>query len=420
MSVDRPMKVCIVYPYATWFMGRPCGGAEKQVGLLAQHLARRGNEVTFVALHCRAQEDEYDGVRVRCPWDEGEGSPWLRSAPQKLTSLKRLIAEVDADLYYIRGAQVVSRWVIAGAHALDAPALLGLASDRNLLPESGRALVPQGRGLVGRLTEFAAWSLLQRPALRSADAVIAQNEEQASRCTRMGLSHVLIPSIVEPPSRELLECEPDYDVVWAGNVQKAASRSKGVGRLLALVRSLPEVRFAVAGALQNLSVSTIVAELEESSNVELFGPLDYAGTQALIARSRLVLNTSPAEGFSNVMLEGWALGKPSVTLDVNPSGLLADGRWPSPELRGHKGALGVCAGGDIRELSRLILEALGDEAVLRGVGRRCRTYVAEVHDPDVVCARYEDLAAAPRFTPHRGLPTHGTVQALHRESGAPE
>ena len=400
------MRFCIVYPYLRWLLGKPCGGAEKQVGLLAQHLVRRGHDVTFVALEYRGHETEIGGVHIRRGREEGGGGGWLRAATRGLPSLERTIAEIGADLYYVRGAQAASRWVISAAHALGAPALVGLASDRNLRPQCGRALVPLGRGPLGGVTGYAAWLLLQRPALRAADAIIVQNEEQASRCSRMGLPHLLVPSIVEPPPRDLLESEADYDVVWAANVHTVGRRGKGVEPLLALVRTLPEVRFAVVGALTDVSLGAVLADLREAPNVDLLGSLGYGQAQALLARSRLVLNTSRAEGFSNVMLEGWALGRPSVTLSVNPSGLLAERRWPSSDPQGRAGreALGACAGGDLRVLSRLVGEALGDEAALRSVGRRCRAYVAQVHDADVVCARYEDLAAAPRCTPRGDLP----------------
>ena len=67
------MRFCLVYPYATWLVGKSCGGAEKQVGLLAQHLARRGNDVTFVALEWRGQDEEMGGVLVRPRLGCGQG-----------------------------------------------------------------------------------------------------------------------------------------------------------------------------------------------------------------------------------------------------------------------------------------------------------------------------------------------------------
>ena len=224
--------------------------------------------------------------------------------------------------------------MIADAHAAGAPALLGLSSDRNLLPESGRMLAPLGHGPVGKLTGRLAWLLLQRPALRAADTVIVQTGEQASLCSEMGLPHVLIPSIVEAPPDGPVESGADYDLVWAGNVHTPARRDKGVEALRFLAEALPQARFAIAGALTQTSLTGNLAELEALSNVDVFGPVDYQEAQQLIARSRLVLNTSAAEGFSNVMLEGWALGTPAVTLAVNPGGLLADGRWPAADATG--------------------------------------------------------------------------------------
>lgn len=407
------MKFCIVYPYATWLSGKPCGGAEKQVGLLAQHLARRGNEVTFVTLDHRGPERVVDGVRIRLPWEHGKGLPVLRLVTRKLPGLRRLLAEIDADAYYVRGAQALARWVVAGAHAADAPALLALASDRNLLPESGRQLVPHGEGLLGSATGPLAWLLLQRPALRTADMVVAQNEEQAERCRAMGLPSTLIPSIVEPPPAELLEAALDHDIFWAANVHNAARRGKGVEPLLALVRAVPGARFAVVGALKDASLAALLPGLEAASNVRLFGKLGYGEAQNVLARSRLVLNTSPVEGFSNVMLEGWALGKPAVTLAVNPSGLLASGRWASGDDRGpgYKEGLGVCAGGDPGLLSRLVAEALAQETAVRDAGRRCRAYVAETHEPDAVCARYEALVASSRYTARLDVPIRDAGEA---------
>jgi len=61
-----------------------------------------------------------------------------------------------------------------------------------------------------------------------------------------------------------------------------------------------------------------------------------------------------------VMLEGWSLGLPSVTLAVNPSGLLTADR------------LGICAGGDPRVMAAAIVALLEESAARAAMGRRCR------------------------------------------------
>jgi glycosyltransferase involved in cell wall biosynthesis len=116
-------------------------------------------------------------------------------------------------------------------------------------------------------------------------------------------------------------------------------------------------------------------------NVELDGQLTHAETQRRMAGHRLVINTSPAEGFSNAMLEGWSLGRPSVTLAVNPSGLLTADR------------LGICANGDLRVMAAAIVALLEEPAARAAMGRRCRDYVSTMHASTAVCAAFEQLVS---------------------------
>ena len=390
------MKVCLVHPFAYWLEGYSCGGAEKQVGLLAQHLSRRGHDVTLVTTGHPGFERRVAGVHVRPAWDTARGLRWVRAATYRLPSLRRVIKEVDADLYYLFGTMAYSRWVVEAAHAVGAPAVLRAASDVDLTSGWGRKIA--GTGASGALAGHLAWRLLQRRALYTADAIVAQNTAQVALCERMGLPHVLIPSIVEEPPHELLDIAPVYDAVWAGNVFSRARRVKGFDALTSVAEALPDVRFAVLGNLVYPGLAGEHSRLEALPNTRRLGSLPYDGAQLCIAQSLLVLNTSSVEGVSNVMLEGWSLGKPSVTLAVNPSDLLSPRRWPVGGRPAHdfRHALGACAEGDGDLLVRLVEEALSDETSRRAVGERCRDYVASVHCPDAVCARHEELASALR------------------------
>jgi glycosyltransferase involved in cell wall biosynthesis len=391
------MKICLVGAYSDGLLGRTTGGAERQIAMLARAFAGRGHRVTLLALEHEGADVEVEGISVRGAWDPSRGVRWVRAVTFRRRSLRRVLTEIDADLYYVRGAMAYSHLVVTVGHRLDAPTLLGLASDRDLTPDSGRVIAELGDSLPEKAMSQALWLALQRRALHEADAVIAQNAAQASACARMGLPHVMIPSIVATPPKDLLDCDRVYDVVWAGNVT-GPGRRKGVTELAELVAALPDVRFAIMGALTDASVAAEVARLEALPNATILGMVEHAEAQRCIAQSALVLNTSPTEGFSNVMLEGWSLGRPALTLSVNPNDLLAAGRWPLSDSSGRGPArpLGACAGGDTGLLARLIGDALGDEASLRDIGRRCREYVAASHGADAVVTRYEDVAAGVR------------------------
>lgn len=374
------MKICLVGVRGDALLGKTTGGSEKQIALLAQHFARRGNGVTLVASDHAGPDVHVAGVTLRAAWNPDKGLRWLRAPLYRFPNLTRVLRDIHADLYYVRGAAPFSPIVTRVGRALDSPVLLGLASDRDLHPDSGQVILGLGTSWSNQALAYLAWLGLQRRALRRADVVVAQNNEQAALCAEMGLPHVLIPSIVEEPAPGLVPLSPEYDVIWAGHVDKDARRSKGVASLVQLATALPASRFAVIGTLTAPKVQVDVARLEALSNVELLGPLSYGDTQRYIAGSKVVINTSPAEGFSNVVLEGWALGKPTVTLAVNPSGLLGED------------GLGRCAGGDIRVMSDLLLATLEDQEWMKTTGERARRYVRAVHSPDAVCSRYEQLA----------------------------
>src|SRR5690606_37447878 len=100
---------------------------------------------------------------------------------------------------------------------------------------------------------------------------------------------------------------------------------KGLTELVELAERARELSFAVAGRFASGAADAALARLDALSNVTVYGALSHDATLALIARSRVVVNTSAWEGLSNVMLEGWSLYRPTVSLTVDPNGSLGSG-----------------------------------------------------------------------------------------------
>ena len=364
---------------ASYLRGEHTGGAEKQIGLLAKHLERRGHDVVIVEPNRDRPDEIIDTIRIVRAWEKYRGGRGIRLFTYRIPSLKRALTRISADVYYTRSGSYTTNAVITTAKKIGAVAILGLASDRDLYSDSGKVLFATNNKFTSQLFGKLAYMFFYAPALRKADWVIAQNMAQVSRCEELGLANQLIPSIVGLPAIRSTSVAENTDVIWVGNIDREARRSKGFDQLVTITQRLANVRFEIVGLLNKTVLNRELEVLGKSKNVRLTGKLSQVDTLAAIARAKLVINTSPSEGFSNVFLEAWSLGKPVITLYVNPNGLL------------REDGLGYCACGDVGSMIDAILFFLKHENQRRQTGERGRAYIEAIHDPDVVCQRYELL-----------------------------
>lgn len=372
------MKICLVADKADDLSGKITGGSERQIALLARHLVERGNEVIFVVPGFGGIEKNIDGVILLSGWLPNKGIRWLRFFSYRLPNFKRVLNSVDAEVYYTRGGSFLKPIVFSVARKRRVLYMLGVASDKDLYPKSGKVLFAFGNSLLSSLVGPVIYRCFYWPAIRAADWIIVQNTQQMERCSRLGLPHMIIPSIVEMPPSNLLNLPEDIDVLWIGNITKSR-RSKGFVELVQLVSMMPDIRFNIVGRLNSPEIQPLLTALRKKQNVYITGPLYYQDVLTAIATAKIVINTSPSEGFSNVMLEAWSLAKLTITLNVNPNNLLGQGK------------MGYCAGGDISAMATAIRRYLIDDDERRKVGKRCREYVASEHNSDKVCALYEKL-----------------------------
>jgi glycosyltransferase involved in cell wall biosynthesis len=374
------MRACFICHSARGLVGGHTGGAERQVALLARSFAARGHDVSFVVPGLQEDPGTYDGVQLASGWDDARGLRVARSVTYRAPRLHRVLAQRGADLYYVRGRAHFTPVVMWAARSAGAVSVLGLANDRDLLPDAGRLPYGLGDGPFGRLAERIEYQYFLRGALQRADWIVTQHGGQDELCARMGLRHARIPNIVGVPAA-MADAEPRYDAIWIGNVHREERRRKGLDEFVALTGLEPDLRFAVAGGFSAPAAKAALAVLQRRPNVTVLGILDHETTLAAIAASRVVVNTSAWEGLSNVMLEGWALGRPSVTLSVDPNGLLSAGR------------LGATAGGDLELLRARLRRLIEDDAERRAIGERAISYVAATHGADAIAARYEALVS---------------------------
>ena len=374
------MKVCAVCMTADGLGTGFAGGAENQVGLLLSHLAKRGHEATLVVPGLEAAPAaSRNGVHVISGWDAERGHRGMRAFTYRLPQLRRVLYDVAADVYYARGFSIIAPSLVTAARAAGACSLLALASDADLRLK--RLAAGPARNLYERLLDGKAASLYYREAgLRHATYVVAQTREQLDRCQALRLRARLVANIVETPPAQTGDNEDAADVIWVGSL----SRRKGVEELANLVHALTDISFDIVGPVRQCVAPRALDRLLTAGNVIYHGELPHDVVWDRMRHARLLINTSPIEGFSNVMLEAWAVGTPVVSLTANPDSLLS----------GHD-SLGLCAGGSLTDMAAMIRTILADEEALSAAGRRAVDYVRRVHSSDIVCEQFESLVGEP-------------------------
>src|SRR3954466_16407777 len=109
-SAKRKAHICFVAPYAWPVLSRDpniqvVGGAEVQQCILARLLAANGYRVSMICFdYGQPSPTLVDGVTASHNFPPDPGGPVVRFLHPRLTTMWRVLREVDADVYYQRSS----------------------------------------------------------------------------------------------------------------------------------------------------------------------------------------------------------------------------------------------------------------------------------------------------------------------------
>lgn len=311
------------------------GGAERQLVLLANGLARRGHEVTVAALSPGgALEQDLRGVRLTDLGKRGR-----RDIPRTLAALVRLVRRERPDILhgYLGTANILA--ALAGLFLPGPRLVFGVrASDMDLAD----------LGFAERLAYR-----LERLLSRRADLIIVNSRagrDHAAACGFPSERLAVVPNAVDPAAfRPDPEARARMRALW--DVREGQPLVGLVGRMdpmkdqLGFVRAAallaarrPEARFVLVGGGREgyaARVRAAVRELGLEDRIRLEGPRpDMPAVYP--ALDVLCLASAYGEGFPNAAAEAMACGVPCVVTDVGDaalvvgaSGMVAPPRDPS-------------------------------------------------------------------------------------------
>jgi glycosyltransferase involved in cell wall biosynthesis len=336
------------------------GGAETQILMVVQGLARRGTHTCLVVFEIdEPLPDDYEGTRVitvRTP----------RSRSRVLRAITRA-ARVSRTLLRLRAPIYVQR--IAGPETGLVALLAKLRGARFVYSSANVVDFDYGQLGTGRLK---VW--LFHLGVRLADTIVVQTPEQVGLCReRFGREPVMIKSVAEPAP---LRTEKPDAFLWVGR----ADWYKRPEAFLELARAVPEARFRMVAMPMDEPGHDRLRQLEqecrELPNLELLPPRPRSELAALIPSSVAMVNTSDYEGMPNVFLEGWARGVPALALTHDPDGAI------------EREQVGAFAHGSPERFAALARELWHKRDDQSELAARCRAYVESEHSPDAVIGRW--------------------------------
>lgn len=351
------------------------GGAERQVQMLAQALREQGWNTAYICERApnKPRREVVDGMTVLALPVRKKRITWMN-----YRVLRGAMKESQADIFYQRTRHPYTGLTAFCARRLKRPFIFAAASIADVnqhedLFKRAQADSPKDSFFYPLNRGLEDWGI------KRASAIILQTAEQLhlleSHYDRPGVvipNHIVVDSALQP----LLK-RPPPEILWVSNV-KPMKRPELFVALAQRFQNI-EARFVMAGSCVSATMMQMIRDAEETlSNFVYIGPLPPPDCEKRIAEATLVINTSEFEGFPNVLQQAWANGVPTLTLGVDPDGVIV-----REGLGGNAKSLD--------ELESLVRRFLSDEQFRLRIGRQARDFARRTYDLKLLLPHYLSL-----------------------------
>lgn len=336
-------------------MSQNLGGSEIQCDLLARGLAARGHAVTYVAPMKR-------GTHLVV-------SPYGLRAVHEPSELLRAVLESDPDVVYWRYNLHQFRTVAKGMQRAKIPVVFAVSHVNDLKPwvwhRPSKGIIPKLRQLVRR-----RWN---RGGFRHVTALTTNNRDL------LPMSPVIEAHYI--PNGMRAEAEPfqwprPY-VAWVANIKPAKRPELFVDAARALTDH--GIDALMVGHIQSRGYDWLSDPDRVPPNFHYLGPRSPTEVNGLLASSRLHVHTCQPEGFPNVFIQAWMQGRPSVSLEFDPSGYI------------EKQGLGTVAGGDVKVFFQQVVDWATQPERCDALGQQAQAFACETFSVDVMVERVEQV-----------------------------
>ncbi len=304
------MKFCFVVEdiYPTLISGEDADGRSVLLINFGKGLVGLGHEVSYITMDY-GQDDvkKICGCTVYKMYKPNSGIPGLRFIMNKIPKTIKALKNSSADVYLFMCPDPLAgiiawyckrnnkKFVYYGAHDYD------FDSNRKKL----------------NIRDFHMFHY----SIKHADLVLCQNEFQKKT---LGDNYKRKGTILYNPMKSAEHTyNVDGNIVWMAKYYPV----KRPEMFIKLSKEVDDSFVMIGGKPPNMTQKQFnqINSKACNNNIEICGKLDYEKADDILSRSKLLVSTAKAEGFSNTFLQAWRRGIPVVSF-VDPDDMIKNNK----------------------------------------------------------------------------------------------
>lgn len=369
-------KICFLllnaYPIlANTRMHEFAGGAEIEYVCLGRELIKLGYDVSFITYKERGYEspdvEQINGIEVIKTYPKYRANDLKNFL--KVAYILKALRKADADIYFGYGSSG-----ILALYSL-------LFNKRYIFRVSSDAIAEKGTyyssGNTPLLHHFS--SLLNVFELKRAAVVTVQTEKQKKILSKKKIESMVIRNgfIINEPFDFKKEKTHHPIVLWVGSI----SYIKQPQIFLKLAKLVPEAEFIMVGPkneAENQFFKQIMQESKRVPNLKYEGFVPPSEIDIYYRCASILVNTSIYEGFPMSFIQAWLNYVPTVSLNVDPDGIIE-----REKLGFHSKSFGKL----VHDVRVLVM----NEEMRMEMGQRAREYAVKEFDVRVIARKYSNI-----------------------------
>ena len=315
-----PKSLCILLP--NWLTSVP-GGAELQCYLIGQWFFKKGWSVEIIFEANKSEKRKY---RTSPYYNNKDSYHFISPYKLQIVGFFRVLfslLKTNSIYYYNRtDARLMRSVCIFYCKIFKKKSIYAIASDEELTINTYAQKQIRRRGLLHFLIKKTDAFIIDKFTQYyhfKVDKIICQTKHQQKQIqSTFNVKSIMIRNSMDLSVPDIIEKE--NIILWIGNM-RAVKRPEIFIKLCHELK-LSDWRFIMIG--DNSRYIDVINKMN-LPQLEILGQLNYEDTLEFFKKSKILINTSQKEGFSNTFIQAWMYEVVVISMGVDPDDLLANG-----------------------------------------------------------------------------------------------